>query len=106
MLEALSRGLPAPPIVDRLVLVEVAYQDPLQATEGQLTYLRPAREIYHRNFVNHYPACGVFSPSDRFVGEMVDGERTWAQVMGCQVRLGEHRHPFSFVSQELNKLSC
>ena len=76
VLKFVGLELAAPFISDGLVLVEVAYQYPLQATEGQLTQLRPARENNQRNFVNKNPDRGVLSPFDRFVGKMVYGEPT------------------------------
>ena len=104
MLEGLVQGLSTPPVVDGLELVEIANQNPPQTTEGQLGQLRPAGEINHRNFINHYPAAGVLPAADGFVGKVVDGEP--AYVVGCQVSLGEDRHPFfALVAQELDKLS-
>ena len=105
MLEALvGQVLPAPAVVDWLVLVEVANQNPLQPAEGQLGQLRPTGEINHRTFVDDYPAGGVFAPADGLVGEVVDGEP--AHVVGRQVRLGEESHALALVlSQELDKLS-
>ena len=100
MLEALGQGLATPSIVDGLVLAPVSYQDPLQSAESQLGQLRPAGETNHADLIHHYPACGVFPPADGFVGEVVDGQT--AHVVGCQVRLGQHRHPFALVAQELD----
>ena len=104
MLKTLGQGLAAVPIVYGLILAPVPYQDPLQATEGQLRQLRPAGDVDHADLINHYPAGGVLPPADGLVGEVVNGRPT--HLMGCQVRLGQHRHPFAFVTQELDKLSC
>ena len=95
MLEALGQGLPAPAVVDGLELVEVTNQDPPKVAEGELTQLRPTCEINHRNFINHYPAGGVFPAADGFVGEVVDGETS--HVVCCQVCFGEYCHSFAFV---------
>ena len=65
--EALGQGLAAPAVVDRQVLVEVAYEDPLQATISQTADSRSAGSINHRDFVDYYKACGL---ADGFVGEM------------------------------------
>ena len=104
MLEALvGQGLPTPPIVDGLVLVEVPYQDPLQPAEGQLTQLCPAGDVHHADLVDNYPARRVFPPFDRFVGEMVDGQTS--HVVGRQVGLGQNRHSLALVPQELDEVS-
>ena len=95
MLKAFGQGLLAPSIVDGLELVEVTNQDPPKVAEGKLTQLRPTCEINHRNFIHHYPTCGVFSPFDGFVGDMVDGGTS--RVVCCQVCFGEYCHSFAFV---------
>ena len=62
VLEYLGQWLAYPSLVYRLVLVDVPYQDPFQATKGKLTLLRPAGAVHHRIFINRYPASGVFAP--------------------------------------------
>jgi hypothetical protein len=99
-----GQGLPAPAVVDGLVLAPVPNQNPLETTEGQFGQLRPTGDVHHRTLINHYPAGGVLPAADGLVDEVVDGEP--AHVVGRQVSLGEDSNALALISQELDKLSC